>query len=166
MTQGLTANTSLWARLHSLLKQKLPLLCLVPNCFLRCCVMTWVQPLSMHDFFSLISFQYTAFYSYLFVHFSRFQPNHIFPFTILTRTVSVSPCILVSFPTFLFFSHHNSFFLDSSFLPLLSALISPSLSSGVVLPTKRIVKAELVDYPQDEGPIKQESNQSKICSVQ
>ncbi|CAB1337470.1 unnamed protein product [Coregonus sp. 'balchen'] len=31
---------------------------------------------------------------------------------------------------------------------------------------EQIVKAELVDYPQDEAPIRQETNQSKICSVQ
>lgn len=34
-------------------------------------------------------------------------------------------------------------------------------------PAQRIVKAELVDYPQDEGPVGQENKpQSKICSVQ
>lgn len=34
-------------------------------------------------------------------------------------------------------------------------------------PAQRIVKAELVDYPQDEGPISQENaQQSKICLIQ
>lgn len=51
--------------------------------------------------------------------------------------------------------------------PFFLSLISISALLWRVEPAQRIVKAELVDYPQDEGPIRQENNQqSKICSVQ
>lgn len=53
---------------------------------------------------------------------------------------------------------------------LTSDLFIPALMVSLarrVEPAQRIVKAELVDYPQDEGPIRREtSQQSKICSLQ
>ncbi|XP_058654707.1 ras-related protein Rab-28 isoform X2 [Onychostoma macrolepis] len=58
---------------------------------------------------------------------------------------------------------------DSVFLCFqrLAAEISGiKLNKAEMEQSQHIVKAELVDYPQDEGPITQETNQSKICSVQ
>ncbi|KAF1384978.1 hypothetical protein PFLUV_G00125830 [Perca fluviatilis] len=46
-------------------------------------------------------------------------------------------------------------------------ILGVKLNKAEIEQSQRIVKAELVDYPQDEGPIRQENNhQSKICSVQ
>ncbi|XP_062332221.1 ras-related protein Rab-28 isoform X2 [Osmerus eperlanus] len=58
---------------------------------------------------------------------------------------------------------------DSVFLcfqRVAAEILGVKLNKAEIEQSQRIVKAELVDYPQDEGPIKQESNQSKICSVQ
>uniref|UniRef100_A0A8C1X6H1 Ras-related protein Rab-28 n=1 Tax=Cyprinus carpio TaxID=7962 RepID=A0A8C1X6H1_CYPCA len=58
---------------------------------------------------------------------------------------------------------------DSVFLcfqRLAAEIVGVKLNKAEMEQSQRIVKAELVDYPQDEGPIRQESNQSKICSVQ
>lgn len=55
-----------------------------------------------------------------------------------------------------------SFFCFDSFPPVFH-----SSTVQCTEPAQRIVKAELVDYPQDEGPIRQENGQkSKICLVQ
>ncbi|XP_059378262.1 ras-related protein Rab-28-like isoform X2 [Carassius carassius] len=58
---------------------------------------------------------------------------------------------------------------DSVFLcfqRLAAEIVGIKLNKAEMEQAQRIVKAELVDYPQDEGPIRQETNQSKICSVQ
>uniref|UniRef100_A0A9J8CJD2 Ras-related protein Rab-28 n=1 Tax=Cyprinus carpio carpio TaxID=630221 RepID=A0A9J8CJD2_CYPCA len=58
---------------------------------------------------------------------------------------------------------------DSVFLcfqRLAAEIVGVKLNKAEMEQSQHIVKAELVDYPQDEGPIRQESNQSKICSVQ
>ncbi|XP_043087255.1 ras-related protein Rab-28 isoform X2 [Puntigrus tetrazona] len=58
---------------------------------------------------------------------------------------------------------------DSVFLcfqRLAAEILGIKLNKAEMEQSQRIVKAELVDYPQDEGPIRQETNQSKICSVQ
>ncbi|XP_016373803.1 ras-related protein Rab-28-like isoform X3 [Sinocyclocheilus rhinocerous] len=58
---------------------------------------------------------------------------------------------------------------DSAFLcfqRLAAEMLGMKLNKAEMEQSQRIVKAELVDYPQDEGPIRQETNQSKICSVQ
>uniref|UniRef100_A0A8C2JWF8 Ras-related protein Rab-28 n=1 Tax=Cyprinus carpio TaxID=7962 RepID=A0A8C2JWF8_CYPCA len=58
---------------------------------------------------------------------------------------------------------------DSVFLcfqRLAAEIVGVKLNKAEMEQSQRIVKAELVDYPQDEGPIRQETNQSKICSVQ
>ncbi|KAK7137472.1 hypothetical protein R3I94_013198 [Phoxinus phoxinus] len=52
------------------------------------------------------------------------------------------------------------------FQRLAAEIVGIKLNKAEIEQSQRIVKAELVDYPQDEGPIKQENNQSKICSVQ
>ncbi|XP_077103095.1 ras-related protein Rab-28 isoform X1 [Siphateles boraxobius] len=52
------------------------------------------------------------------------------------------------------------------FQRLAAEVVGIKLNKAEIEQSQRIVKAELVDYPQDEGPIKQENNQSKICSVQ
>ncbi|XP_067312814.1 ras-related protein Rab-28 isoform X2 [Pseudorasbora parva] len=52
------------------------------------------------------------------------------------------------------------------FQRLAAEIVGIKLNKAEIEQSQRIVKAELVDYPQDEGPIKQETNQSKICSVQ
>uniref|UniRef100_A0A9J7YM17 Ras-related protein Rab-28 n=1 Tax=Cyprinus carpio carpio TaxID=630221 RepID=A0A9J7YM17_CYPCA len=58
---------------------------------------------------------------------------------------------------------------DSVFLcfqRLAAEVLGIKLNKAEMEQSQHIVKAELVDYPQDEGPIRQETNQSKICSVQ
>ncbi|XP_050984399.1 ras-related protein Rab-28 isoform X2 [Labeo rohita] len=58
---------------------------------------------------------------------------------------------------------------DSVFLcfqRLAAEILGIKLNKAEMEQSQRIVKAELVDYPQDEGPIRKETNQSKICSVQ
>ncbi|XP_051505372.1 ras-related protein Rab-28-like isoform X2 [Myxocyprinus asiaticus] len=58
---------------------------------------------------------------------------------------------------------------DSVFLcfqRLAAEILGIKLNKAEIEQSQRIVKAELVDYPQDEGPIRQDNNQSKICSVQ
>ncbi|XP_056328677.1 ras-related protein Rab-28 isoform X2 [Danio aesculapii] len=58
---------------------------------------------------------------------------------------------------------------DSVFLcfqRLAAEILGIKLNKAEMEQSQRIVKAELVDYPQDEGPIRQDNNQSKICSVQ
>ncbi|XP_059371344.1 ras-related protein Rab-28 isoform X2 [Carassius carassius] len=58
---------------------------------------------------------------------------------------------------------------DSVFLcfqRLAAEILGIKLNKAEMEQSQRIVKAELVDYPQDEGPIRQETNQSKICSLQ
>ncbi|XP_031424666.1 ras-related protein Rab-28 isoform X2 [Clupea harengus] len=58
---------------------------------------------------------------------------------------------------------------DSVFLcfqRLAAELLGVKLNKAEIEQSQRIVKAELVDYPQDEGPLPQEATQSKICSVQ
>ncbi|XP_016373802.1 ras-related protein Rab-28-like isoform X2 [Sinocyclocheilus rhinocerous] len=58
---------------------------------------------------------------------------------------------------------------DSAFLcfqRLAAEMLGMKLNKAEMEQSQCIVKAELVDYPQDEGPIRQETNQSKICSVQ
>ncbi|XP_048044504.1 ras-related protein Rab-28 isoform X2 [Chanodichthys erythropterus] len=52
------------------------------------------------------------------------------------------------------------------FQRLAAEIVGIKLNKAEIEQSQRIVKAELVDYPQDEGPIRQETNQSKICSVQ
>ncbi|XP_055033623.1 ras-related protein Rab-28 isoform X2 [Misgurnus anguillicaudatus] len=52
------------------------------------------------------------------------------------------------------------------FQRLAAEILGIKLSKAEMEQSQRIVKAELVNYPQDEGPIRQETNQSKICSVQ
>ncbi|XP_076143618.1 ras-related protein Rab-28 isoform X2 [Alosa pseudoharengus] len=52
------------------------------------------------------------------------------------------------------------------FQRLAAEILGVKLNKAEIEQSQRIVKAELVDYPQDEGPIPQESTQSKICSVQ
>ncbi|CAM4618671.1 unnamed protein product [Leuciscus chuanchicus] len=52
------------------------------------------------------------------------------------------------------------------FQRLAAEIVGIKLNKAEIEQSQRVVKAELVDYPQDEGPIKQENNQSKICSVQ
>lgn len=52
------------------------------------------------------------------------------------------------------------------FQRLAAEILGIKLNKAEMEQSQRIVKAELVDYPQDEGPIRQETNQSKICSVQ
>lgn len=64
-----------------------------------------------------------------------------------------------------FLSSNYSTFHCRSFWPLTFSFLH--LLAWRVEPAQRIVKAELVDYPQDEGPIRREtSQQSKICSLQ
>ncbi|CAB1325649.1 unnamed protein product [Coregonus sp. 'balchen'] len=58
---------------------------------------------------------------------------------------------------------------DSVFLAfqrVAAEILGVKLNKAEMEQSQRIVKAELVDYPQDEVPIRQETNQSKICSVQ
>uniref|UniRef100_A0A672M9X7 Ras-related protein Rab-28 n=1 Tax=Sinocyclocheilus grahami TaxID=75366 RepID=A0A672M9X7_SINGR len=58
---------------------------------------------------------------------------------------------------------------DSVFLcfqRLAAEILGIKLNKAEMEQSQHIVKAELVDYPQDEGPIGQETNQSKICSIQ
>ncbi|XP_019725653.1 ras-related protein Rab-28 isoform X3 [Hippocampus comes] len=46
-------------------------------------------------------------------------------------------------------------------------ILGVKLNKAEIEQSQRIVKAELVNYPQDEGPIRQENRQqSKICLVQ
>ncbi|XP_065130376.1 ras-related protein Rab-28 isoform X2 [Paramisgurnus dabryanus] len=52
------------------------------------------------------------------------------------------------------------------FQRLAAEILGIKLSKAEMEQSQRIVKAQLVDYPQDEGPIRQETSQSKICSVQ
>uniref|UniRef100_A0A9J8D344 Ras-related protein Rab-28 n=1 Tax=Cyprinus carpio carpio TaxID=630221 RepID=A0A9J8D344_CYPCA len=52
------------------------------------------------------------------------------------------------------------------FQRLAAEVLGIKLNKAEMEQSQHIVKAELVDYPQDEGPIRQETNQSKICSVQ
>lgn len=59
--------------------------------------------------------------------------------------------------------HLCGFSLSLTFLFLLLTVVL----ARRVEPAQRIVKAELVNYPQDEGPIRQETPQrSQICSLQ
>ncbi|XP_049323740.1 ras-related protein Rab-28 isoform X3 [Astyanax mexicanus] len=58
---------------------------------------------------------------------------------------------------------------DSVFLcfqRVAAEILGIKLNKAEIEQSQRIVRAELVDYPQDEGPIAHDSNQSKICSVQ
>ncbi|KAJ8014682.1 hypothetical protein DPEC_G00018190 [Dallia pectoralis] len=58
---------------------------------------------------------------------------------------------------------------DSVFLAfqrVAAEILGVKLNKAEIEQSQKIVKAELVDYPQEEGPIRQETNQSKICSVQ
>ncbi|XP_017560884.1 ras-related protein Rab-28 isoform X2 [Pygocentrus nattereri] len=58
---------------------------------------------------------------------------------------------------------------DSVFLcfqRVAAEILGIKLNKAEIEQSQRIVRAELVDYPQDEGLITQDSNQSKICSVQ
>ncbi|XP_052010598.1 ras-related protein Rab-28 isoform X2 [Xyrauchen texanus] len=58
---------------------------------------------------------------------------------------------------------------DSVFLcfqRLAAEILGIKLNKAEIEQSQHVVKAELVDYPQDEGPIRQDNNQSKICSVQ
>ncbi|XP_066498550.1 ras-related protein Rab-28 isoform X2 [Hoplias malabaricus] len=52
------------------------------------------------------------------------------------------------------------------FQRLAAEILGIKLNKAEIEQSQRIVRAELVDYPQDEGPISQDANQSKICSVQ
>ncbi|XP_005467393.1 ras-related protein Rab-28 isoform X3 [Oreochromis niloticus] len=50
---------------------------------------------------------------------------------------------------------------------LAAEILGVKLNKAELEQSQRIVKAELVDYPQDEGPISQENaQQSKICLIQ
>ncbi|XP_036445953.1 ras-related protein Rab-28 isoform X2 [Colossoma macropomum] len=58
---------------------------------------------------------------------------------------------------------------DSVFLcfqRVAAEILGIKLNKAEIEQSQRIVRAELVDYPQDEGLITQDNNQSKICSVQ
>ncbi|CDQ73903.1 unnamed protein product [Oncorhynchus mykiss] len=58
---------------------------------------------------------------------------------------------------------------DSVFLAfqrVAAEILGVKLNKAEIEQSQRIVKAELVDYHQDEVPVRQETNQSKICSVQ
>ncbi|KAL7861070.1 hypothetical protein AOLI_G00174190 [Acnodon oligacanthus] len=58
---------------------------------------------------------------------------------------------------------------DSVFLcfqRVAAEILGIKLNKAEIEQSQRIVRAELVDYPQDEGLITQDTNQSKICSVQ
>ncbi|KAM8848949.1 ras-related protein Rab-28 isoform X1 [Synchiropus splendidus] len=53
------------------------------------------------------------------------------------------------------------------FQRIAAEILGVKLNKAEIEQSQRIVKAELVNYPQDEGPIRQENaQQSKICSVQ
>ncbi|XP_030622442.1 ras-related protein Rab-28 isoform X2 [Chanos chanos] len=53
-----------------------------------------------------------------------------------------------------------------SFQRLAAEIVGIKLNKAEIEQSQRIVRAELVDYPQDEGPIRQDTNQSKVCSLQ
>lgn len=109
-------------------------------------LLTWLCLLSVHIDCLFLTFL---------VHFSHSMTSHL-PFLFMVFT-------LLGFGLHSSSSHHPLPWRWSLFL----LLTSISLLLWRVEPAQRIVKAELVDYPQDEGPIRHENNQqSKICSVQ